>query len=150
MYIYRYPRPANSVDIVLFRKSGSTFQILLIKRSKNPYQGHYALPGGFVDLGESLEDAAKRELAEETGLKDVNTIQIQTFSDPDRDPRGWVISTAFGAILDGLKQDTLHAGSDAAQAAWIDLSDLPPLAFDHQFIIAAALKKFGLENYPIK
>ena len=145
MYTYDYPRAANSVDIVLIRKVPSGNQILLIKRANNPFKGKYALPGGFVDINENLESAAARELSEETGLKQINLLQIHTFSTPNRDPRGRVISTAFGAVLDNQGVFFLQPGSDASQAVWVDLSELPLLAFDHLLIIKTALKKFGMD-----
>ena len=149
MYTYEYPRAANTVDIVLIRKKSSGNQVLLIQRSNNPFQGKYALPGGFVDINEDLESAAARELTEETGLKQIKLIQIHTFSAPNRDPRGRVISTAFGAVLDDEDDLLLQTGSDASQAIWVGLSDLPPLAFDHLLIIKAALKKFVID-FPLK
>ncbi len=149
MYTYEHPRAANSVDIVLIRKVSSGNQILLIKRANNPYQGKYALPGGFVNINEDLESAAARELTEETGLKQINLLQIYTFSAPNRDPRGRVISTAFGAVLDNEGEFSLQPGSDASQAVWVDLSELPPLAFDHLSIIKTALKMFEMD-FPLK
>ena len=149
MYTYEFPRAANSVDIVIFRKNQAGYQILLIERVNNPFRGKFALPGGFVDINEDLESAAARELKEETGLELVNLQQIQTFSAPDRDPRGRVITTAFGAVLDDEEDLSLQSGSDASQAIWVDLSKLRPLAFDHLLIIETALKKFGID-YPLK
>ena len=149
MYRYDYPRAANSVDIVLIRKVPSGHQILLIKRANDPFKGKYALPGGFVDINEDLESAAARELSEETGLKKINLLQIHTFSTPNRDPRGRVISTAFGAVLDDEGEISLQPGSDASRTAWVDLSELPLLAFDHLLIIKTALKKFEVD-FPLK
>ncbi len=145
MYTYDYPRAANSVDIVLIRKVSSGHQILLIKRANDPFKGKYALPGGFVDINENLESAAARELTEETGLRQINLLQIHTFSAPNRDPRGRVISTAFGAVLENEGEFSLQPGSDASQTAWVDLSELPPLAFDHLLIIETTLKKFEMD-----
>lgn len=145
MYTYEYPRAANSVDIVLIRKIPSGNQILLIKRTNNPFKGKYALPGGFVDINEDLERAATRELTEETGIKKIPLIQIHTFSDPNRDPRGRVISTAFGAVLNDEGEISLQPGSDASQATWFDLAEIPSLAFDHLLIIKTALKKFEVD-----
>jgi 8-oxo-dGTP diphosphatase len=142
LYSYQHPRPAVSVDIVLIRKSGEEYQVLLIKRAQDPYRGSFALPGGFVDIDETLEQAAARELFEETGLRDVELTQIHTFSDPDRDPRGRVISTAFcGFFLSKVKP---KAGSDAADLGWYYLSDLPELAFDHAQIIQLSIQKMNL------
>ena len=144
MYTYSYPRPAVSVDIVLVQKKDRDFQVLLIKRAKPPFQGSYALPGGFVDQDETLEQAAQRELSEETGLQKINLMQIHTFSDPDRDPRGRVISTAFGAIIEDKCEGKTRAGSDALKLDWFNLSDLPHLAFDHEAIIKFSVEKMGL------
>jgi len=149
LYTYEYPRDVNSVDIVLIRNVSSGHQVLLIKRANDPFKGKYALPGGFVDINEDLENAAARELTEETGLEKINLLQIHSFSAPNRDPRGRVISTAFGAVLDNEGEFSLQPGSDASQAAWVDLSDLPPLAFDHLLIIETALKKFEVD-LPLK
>ncbi len=145
MYTYTHPRPAVTVDIVLIRLTEGNKQVLLIRRIDEPFAGKYALPGGFVEIGESLEVAAERELSEETGVQNLNLKQIQTFSDPDRDPRGWVISTAFGALLMADIKLRLKAGSEVSEIKWCDLDDLPPLAFDHQEIIAAGLLFFGQE-----
>jgi 8-oxo-dGTP diphosphatase len=144
LYRYDHPRPAVTVDIVLFRQTKGADQVLLIKRAGEPYAGCYALPGGFLDSRETLEQAALRELQEETGLTDIPLIQIHTFSGLDRDPRGWVISTAYGAvIMDPIAQQA-HAGSDAAETDWFDLQELPDLAFDHQLIIQTAASKLGV------
>lgn len=143
MYTYHHPRPSVSVDIVIIRKLENDYQVLLIKRAQQPYQGCYALPGGFVDIEETLEDAAARELLEETGIIVENLIQIQTFSEVNRDPRGRVISTAFCGIL--LNNDTQpRAGSDALNVSWFSLEDLPELAFDHVKIIQLTLTKIDL------
>jgi 8-oxo-dGTP diphosphatase len=144
LYSYPHPRPSVAVDILLFRKSGDHYQILLVKRALDPYRGRYALPGGFVEIDESLEDAAKRELSEETGLGGIQLSQIHTFSDPDRDPRGRVISTAFGGLMNEADLQTLLAGSDAAEASWFPITELPQLAFDHLKIIQVTIQKMNL------
>lgn len=143
MFSYTHPRPAVSVDIVIIRKVKSEYQVLLIIRAQEPYQGCYALPGGFVDIEETLEDAAARELLEETGLKVENLHQVQTFSAVNRDPRGRVISTAFfGLVFNNDAQPV--AGSDASFTAWFPLDDLPDLAFDHAKIIQLSISKMDL------
>jgi 8-oxo-dGTP diphosphatase len=144
LYSYSHPRPAVAVDILLFRKSGDIYQILLIERAQEPFQGCYALPGGFVEIDESLEDAAERELLEETGLEGLQLIQIHTFSDPNRDPRGRVISTAFGGLMDESDLQLPSTGSDAADSKWFPLNELPDLAFDHLKIIQVAIQKMNL------
>lgn len=114
-------------------------KILLIRRGKNPYQNFWALPGGFVEYGETTEEAVIRETKEETGL-DCDIVQlVGVYSAPDRDPRGHTISVAY--LLE-VKKGTPVAGDDAAYAAWIDINDLPEeIAFDHSVIIEDALSK---------
>ena len=141
MYTYEYPRPTVTVDIAIFRPLGEEYQILLIQRARAPYKGKYALPGGFIEMDESLEAAARRELFEETGVNNVQLSQIRTFGDPERDPRGRVISTCFGCVLGVGDQIQIQAGDDAADADWFGLNDLPPLAFDHAILIQVAITK---------
>ena len=145
MYTYQHPRPASTIDIVLFQRVQELYRVLLIKRSQEPFAGKYALPGGFVDINETLEEAAIRELMEETGLKNIRLVQIHTFSNPDRDPRERVISTAYSAVINDEYQYQLRAGSDAAEVEWIELSNLPHLAFDHNEIIQVAIDKMNLD-----
>ena len=144
MYTFHHPRPAVSVDIVLFQKNNDSCQVLLIKRAQKPFQGFYSLPGGFVDETETLESAAIRELKEETAIRDIQLTQIHTFSAPERDPRGRVISTAYGAVINQENQLHIRAGSDAADAGWFNLADLPPLAFDHELVISVAARKMKI------
>ncbi len=142
MYNYPYPRPALTVDIAIFMPKDGNFKVLLIQRSQEPYQGLYALPGGFMNIEETLEEAAQRELKEETGLESPPLTQVHTFSAPDRDPRGRVISTCFAAILPKSSQIDIQAGSDAADALWFPINQLPPLAFDHALMIQTVIEKF--------
>lgn len=142
MYSYEYPRPALTVDCVLFGwdLNASNLQILLIERKNDPYANHWALPGGFVDMDETTEQAALRELEEETGVKDVFLEQLYTFSGVERDPRGRVVSVAYFALI----QPSAHkiiAASDAKNARWFSVNDLPPLAFDHDLIIQTAFER---------
>ena len=124
-----------TVDICLIRK-GVDIEILLIKRKKQPFQGSWALPGGFVDEGEDLEDAAKRELMEETGVNAPTLLQLKAFGKPGRDPRHHTVAVAFIAST-GI--DVIAtAGDDAAEAQWFRLDALPELAFDHDEIIEFA------------
>jgi 8-oxo-dGTP diphosphatase len=125
-----------TVDIVLFTIRDRRLQVLLIKRLAKPYANRYALPGGFVQADESVDAAAARELREETGVNKVYLEQLYTFGDPHRDPRGRVITVAYYALVPDIK--SLHAGTDAADAAWFPVSDLPPLAFDHLKIVEYA------------
>jgi 8-oxo-dGTP diphosphatase len=142
LYAYKYPRPAVTVDIAIFMPVDGNLMVLLIKRAEEPYKGLYALPGGFMEIQETLEEAAARELMEETGLKIPHLTQVHTFSAPERDPRGRVISTCFAAILPDSQGIELRAGSDATNASWFNLTELPPLAFDHAQVIQTTVNKF--------
>ncbi|MEM9928723.1 MAG: NUDIX domain-containing protein [Bacteroidota bacterium] len=138
MYTYEYPRPSVTVDIVVYGYDGAgQLKLLLIERGSEPYKGHWALPGGFVDMEETLEAAAFRELEEETGVKDLFLEQLFTFGAPGRDPRGRVISVAYFALVN-LQDHPAVAASDAARAEWFALDELPDLAFDHSEIIKTA------------
>jgi len=139
-FTYTHARPAVTVDCIVFGSENERLKILLIQRDSEPFLGKWALPGGFVNVGESLEDAAQRELAEETGLKQIPLEQLHAFSGPDRDPREHVITVAFWAVVD-TGACKIHASSDARDAAWFHADDLPELAFDHDQIVAMALKK---------
>ncbi len=134
-----FERPSVTADIALFTVRDRALQVLLIRRKEWPFAGQWALPGGFVRPGESLEDAARRELAEETGVAEVLLEQLRAFSDPKRDPRTWVITVAYTALV---ASDTLalHAGTDAAEAGWFAVQAQPhPLAFDHAQILDFAV-----------
>jgi 8-oxo-dGTP diphosphatase len=139
-YTYDYPRPCVTVDVLLFCTTGENLEILLIERRNPPFQGCWALPGGFVEMEESLEASARRELFEETGLEPLEIEQIGAFGDPDRDPRGRVITIAYGCLTREKGQPP-QAGDDAARAQWFLLSDLPDLAFDHEAIIRCGFEK---------
>jgi 8-oxo-dGTP diphosphatase len=132
-------RPAVSVDVVIFSLREDDLKALLIRRAALPYKGKWAIPGGFVRPGESLDDAAKRELEEETGLRDVYLEQLYTFGAPKRDPRGRIITVAYFALV--AAGVTARAGDDAAEAAWHSMSALPDLAFDHDEILGYALRR---------
>lgn len=127
-----------AVDMVVFTVRDAALNILLVKRGVPPFEGKYAIPGGFVREGESLEDAALRELYEETGVRDVFLEQLYTFGDPPRDPRGRVISVAYYALIASDKLQ-LAAGADAAEAQWFPSNRVPSLAFDHTSILDTAL-----------
>ncbi len=137
----KYKRPSVTVDIALFTYSGECLQVLLIRRGNAPFAGVWALPGGFVDADEPLDAAATRELCEETGMENVYLEQLATFGDPGRDPRGWVISVAHLALAGADAIPATRAGDDANAAAWFDVYDLPPLAFDHDRILRTALRR---------
>ena len=137
--------PSVTVDVVLVLRAGMERKVLLIRRRNPPFEGHWALPGGFVEPDEPLETAARREMREETGVEPRFLEQLHTFGDPGRDPRGWTISVAYLALLDEEKGMALQprAGSDAAEAGWFDLSAPPPLAFDHAEILAHARSRIA-------
>lgn len=137
-YTYKYARPAITADCIVFARNENNFKVLLIQRAQGPFQGQWAFPGGFADVGECLDDTASRELREETGLKDIPLQQLYTFSKPDRDPREHVITVAYYAIIN-QQEHTLRASSDASKAAWFSIDDLPSLAFDHDEILSVAL-----------
>ncbi len=140
-YIYDWPRPMVSVDAAVFTFSGNKAKLLLIKRKNEPFKGKLALPGGFVDIDEELEDAVARELAEETGLTDVPLQQLHTFGKCGRDPRGRQITIVYMSIATN-KQNKIKAGDDAAEARWFDIEKLPKdLAFDHNEIVKFAIEK---------
>ena len=129
-----------TVDIVIFTVRDRALQVLLVNRGVPPFQGQHAIPGGFIHEGESLDDAALRELREEAGIGNVFLEQLYSFGDPGRDPRGRVITVAYFALVASDKL-TIMAGSDAAEAGWFPLSNLPPLAFDHQRILDYAVER---------
>ena len=131
-----------TVDVVIFALRDWELQVLLIERSLPPFEGRWALPGGFVREGESLEAAARRELGEETGVRNVYLEQLYTFGDPDRDPRGRVITVAYYALLTG-DAVPLVAGTDAGAAMWMPARKHPPLAFDHERILNNALDRLS-------
>lgn len=143
-YTYNYEMAAHTVDAVVFGVDldEGKLKILLILRGRKdePFYGHWALPGGYVDIAkrETNLQAAHRELGEETGLKAAYMEQLATFDDPDRDPRGRVISTAFMALM---KTAAVKGADDAKEAVWFPVDRLPPLAFDHATIIATGIKR---------
>lgn len=140
MYSYKYPHPAVTADCVVFGFDGKRLHLLLIERGLEPFKGCWALPGGFMKLEETIEECARRELHEETGVSDVFLEQFQVFSTVNRDPRERVMTVAFLALV--RKSDyKLLAGDDASQALWFDVDELPPLAFDHANIISEARKR---------
>ncbi|HON44063.1 MAG TPA: NUDIX hydrolase [Planctomycetota bacterium] len=133
-----YKNPAVTVDILVLSIQKNTFEILLISRKNPPFQGHWAIPGGFVNIDETIEHAAKRELEEETSLKNLPLMPLQYFDAVERDPRGRTISLAYWTMTN--KRREVQAGSDATHTQWFPLTNLPPLAFDHRQIIET-LKK---------
>jgi len=140
MYQYDYPHPAVTTDIVVFTIRHGALKVLLIKRAEDPYLGSWALPGGFVAISEGLDDAAARELSEETGVSGVYLEQLYTFGRPDRDPRERVITVAYYALIPSDRIQ-IRAATDAEAVGWFALDELPSLAFDHQQILAMALER---------
>lgn len=136
-YTYKYPRPALTVDIILFLKENTNYSVLLIKRNNPPFKEKWALPGGFVDMDETLEEAAKRELFEETSIKIDNLTQFYVFDAIDRDPRHRTISVVFYQISTDLNLKP-QADSDAGEAIFFSIKELPDLAFDHNEILNKA------------
>ncbi len=144
-HCYNYPHPAVTTDVAVFTLQNKSLQLLLIKRAQNPFKGHWALPGGFLEIAEDLEQCAKRELAEETGIRGLYLEQLYTFGKPDRDPRERIISVTYYALVPA---DRLvpKAASDAEEAHWFPLDALPELAFDHEEIIALALDRLAAKS----
>jgi len=139
-HTYEYPRAALTVDIVVFALDAEDLKVMLIERDLEPFAGHWALPGGFVRVDETLEEAARRELEEETGLKGIFLEQLYTFGGIDRDPRERVVTVAYFALVN-LQGHDVRADTDARSAAWFSVSDPPDLAFDHQCVLDAGLER---------
>lgn len=139
-YTYDYPRPALTADVVLLTREAEP-RILLIQRQSEPFAGCWALPGGYVDEDETAEQAAIRELHEETGVIITHVEQVYTATTPGRDPRGWTVSVCFLAEV-APEQTQAVAGDDAAAVAWFPLSGLPSLAFDHAELVAKAVAQW--------
>jgi 8-oxo-dGTP diphosphatase len=137
-HTYEYPRPALTVDCVVFGLDEQDLKVLLVRRDLPPFEGRWALPGGFVRVDEPLDDAARRELAEETGISGVFLEQLYTFGAVGRDPRERVVSVAYFALVK-LSSHRIKAATDAREAAWFAVDDTPSLAFDHDEILATAL-----------
>lgn len=140
MHTYQYPRAALTVDCAVFglAPDGGGLEVLLIRRALAPFKDKWALPGGFVRVEETLDEAARRELEEETGLKEVFLEQLYTFGAVKRDPRERVVSVAYFALV---KPSAITADTDAAEARWFPVSEVPALAFDHAHILATALNR---------
>ena len=146
IYTYDWPRPMVTVDAAVFQICSGKTSILLIQRKHEPYKGQWAIPGGFVDMDEELEDAVVRELAEETSLTGVPLEQMHTFGTIGRDPRGRQITIVFMGIANE-QQTNVKAGDDAAEAKWFDIENLPDnMAFDHDRVAEFAIKKLEEKN----
>lgn len=142
-YTYEYPRPAVTVDCLVFSKENDRVRLMLIQRDRPPFEESWALPGGFVEIDEDLPDAAYRELKEETGITDIELRQFRAFGKPGRDPRGRTISIVYYGFVDPEKTQAT-AGSDARNVDWFNINNLPELAFDHDKIIEMAREKLGI------
>ena len=141
-YTYEYPRPSVTSDCVIFGYDAQGLSVLLIERGLEPFKGCWAFPGGFMQMDEDAETCARRELEEETGLKDVKVEQFATFSDVNRDPRGRTVTVAHFALV---KKSEVKGADDAAQARWFPIESVPALAFDHDRILRVALKELRLK-----
>lgn len=157
-YTYDFPRPAVTVDCVVFGFDEGDLKVLLVRRDVDPFRGKWALPGGFVREEESLDEAARRELREETGIEKLYLEQLYTFGDIGRDPRGRVITVAYYALVKLAAYD-VNAATDASSAAWFPVADVSRLAFDHEKILEVALARLkakvryqpiGFELLPVK
>ncbi len=135
-----YVKPSVTVDTVIFTIHQEELKALLVKRDVEPFKGMWAIPGGFIKMDESLEESAKRELEEETGVKDVYLEQLYTFGNPKRDPRGRVITVSYIALINSEKIK-LSASTDVSEAEWFSVSKLPKLSFDHKEILEYAIKR---------
>ena len=155
-----YPKPALTADIVVFTRQNDQLHVLLVERGGHPFIGQLALPGGFANENEPVEQTAARELEEETGVCGISMELVGVFSRPGRDPRGWVVSAVFAALVDG-KELSVCAGDDAASAMWYQIEqesealvlrrgeqriDAAALAFDHAEILKCAMEKLNLTN----
>lgn len=144
-YVYNYPRPAVTVDVVIVSREKAP-RVLLVRRKHDPFAGMWAIPGGFVEMDESLEESARRELREETGVEAEQLTQLRTFGDPGRDPRGRTISVVYLARVQA-SQVRPQAADDAAAVGWHCLRRLPPLAFDHAAILGCVRQELRKEAH---
>ncbi len=139
-YTYKYPRPAVTADCIVITNEPLP-KVLLIQRGADPFKGAWAFPGGFMNMDETTEQCAIRELEEETGLKVATVHQIGAYSKVDRDPRGRTITVAYLAIIDSPQE--VQGQDDAAKAKWFPINELPTLAFDHADIMADAIAAYN-------
>lgn len=141
-YTYEYPRPMVTVDAVLLHRDHAQCHVLLVQRKQDPFEGRWALPGGFIEMEETLLESVERELREETGLEGIALEQFGVFGDPGRDPRGRSITVAFVGRVEDMGVE-VKAGDDAADARWFGCGELPEMAFDHAEIVAAGMRVGG-------
>lgn len=140
LYCYKYPRPAVTTDCIVWTWDKEELKVLLIERGGEPFSGHWALPGGFMEMDEDATACARRELAEETGIDGGEMEQLYAFSAVDRDPRFRVVSIAYYTFI-SITDCWVLAGDDAKRAEWFAITDLPELAFDHGKILKKALER---------
>ncbi len=146
-YTYEYPRPAVSVDMVVFLKKENALEVLLIRRGNEPYKGMHAFPGGFVDMDETVETAARRELMEECHIDCARLSQFKAYSAIDRDPRQRTIGIVFYYVSENVAEFAgFKAGDDAADAEFINVKDIGDLAFDHNVVLNDLLEYIGYEK----
>lgn len=138
--VTKFERPSVTVDIILFTVKKEELKILLVKRNLKPFKDMWAIPGGFIKMDETLEEAAKRELLEETNVKDVYLEQLYTFGDPKRDPRTRVITVTYFALVSSEKFK-LKSATDTKDVKWFSMNNLPELSFDHKEILGYGLKR---------
>ncbi|MDK2908669.1 MAG: 8-oxo-dGTP diphosphatase [Bacteroidales bacterium] len=141
-FTYKYPRPCVTVDIAIVRPSPDGHEILLIQRVNPPFEGMWALPGGFIDMDEDLETSASRELEEETGIKNVKLTQFKTYGAPERDPRHRTITVVYYGFV--IETTMALAGDDAKSLGWFNIKQLPGLAFDHNLILSDLIQYLNL------
>ena len=141
-YHYKYPHPSVTTDCVIFGFDGESVKVLLIERGGEPYKGCWAFPGGFLEMDESAEEGAKRELMEETGLTTPFVKQFHAFSAPDRDPRERVLTIAYYSLV---RLSEVKGMDDARQAKWFPLNEVPKLAFDHEEMLQVAKEEINKE-----
>lgn len=138
-YTYQYPRASVTVDIIVICKFEDTMKILLIQRGNEPFKNKWAFPGGFIEMDETLEESAVRELHEETGLQEVHLHQFRAYGDPGRDPRGRTVSVVFYGFTN-VKNSLVAGADDAKNAGWFGMDEIPDMAFDHNEVLTELLK----------
>ena len=144
-YNYSYPRASVTVDIVIFCKSGNRNKVLLIQRGNEPFKNQWALPGGFIEMDETLEESAVRELHEETGLQEVRLQQFKAYGDPGRDPRGRTVSVVFFGFTD-ISNSLVAGADDAKNAGWFAPDEIPEMAFDHNLVLEELVEFLGMKE----
>lgn len=139
-YTYEYPHAANTADCIVFALDKDILRVLMVERGGEPYKGCWAFPGGFMNMDESIEETALRELKEETAVENVSMEQLYTFSAPGRDPRERVLTTTFYTVV-RFSQVQAIAGDDAAKVCWFSIHEIPPMAFDHNDMLNMAVER---------